>query len=162
MSKATAIKKALGGLGGLAHGFADTAAAHPAALAAGTYLGAQFVGSEVVAPVGKSVKDRLTGKAAEDFQAALELRRKERLTMDLERLKRERFERDIARNMASLATMNPQVYNQVLAGRRLPPEAIVIGGRKRTDFLETLAAAMADGQFSGPSTEEQLIQALGA
>ncbi len=58
-----------------------------------------------------------------------------------------RLQRDMATNAARLASANPELYNRVLAGRRLPRGAVVIGGAPRTDLLEELAYRMASGEY---------------
>lgn len=52
-------------------------------------------------------------------------------------------------NARRLAMYAPHLYNQVMAGRKLPKNAVVIGGTPRTDLLEELASSMADGAWGG-------------
>lgn len=51
-------------------------------------------------------------------------------------------------NLQNLAMGAADIYNQMAAGRQLPPDAVVIGGQRRTDLLQQLAMNMADGAFS--------------
>ena len=52
---------------------------------------------------------------------------------------------------AILASTAPLLYNQILAGRRLPKGASVLGGAPRTDLLEELAYRMSQGQYASGS-----------
>lgn len=64
---------------------------------------------------------------------------------------REQQQRGMLRdeNARRLAMYAPHLYNQVMAGRKLPKNAVVIGGTPRTDLLEELASSMADGAWGG-------------
>ena len=53
------------------------------------------------------------------------------------------------RNLQFLKQNSPAVYDSVMAGRRLPADAIVLGGQPRTDLLDELARNMG----SSPSME---------
>ena len=63
-----------------------------------------------------------------------------------------------AEHMRMLTDMNVQQMQQfapdlaaaLLAGKRLPNDATVIGGRKRQDLLESVGQQMASGAFGGP------------
>lgn len=58
------------------------------------------------------------------------------------------LEADIQRNLQNLQMKAPDLYMRVAAGRVLPQGAVVIGGVPRTDLLNELGMAMANGQFS--------------
>lgn len=58
------------------------------------------------------------------------------------------LEADIQRNLQNLQMKAPDLYMRVAAGRVLPQGAVVIGGAPRTDLLNELGMAMANGQFS--------------
>jgi len=61
-----------------------------------------------------------------------------------------------------LAAIDPHLYNEVMAGRSLPKDAVVFGGQPRTDLMEELAMGMAQGQFEKPkSAQDELMQSLG-
>jgi hypothetical protein len=49
----------------------------------------------------------------------------------------------IRRNIQVIAQTNPQLYNELVAGKRLPRGAIVLGGPPRRDLLEEVATMMA-------------------
>ena len=46
-----------------------------------------------------------------------------------------------------LATFSPQKYQELLAGKRLPQDAVVFGGTPRTDLLQQFANDVAMGNF---------------
>jgi hypothetical protein len=51
----------------------------------------------------------------------------------------------IRANITMIARTNPQLYNELVAGRRLPRGAIILGGPPRKDLLEEVATMMAGG-----------------
>jgi hypothetical protein len=65
-------------------------------------------------------------------------------------MKARRLQEAMSQNMMRLAAVNPQLYNQLLIGRALPQGAVVIGGGKSSDFLESVAYQMATGGFGNP------------
>lgn len=71
------------------------------------------------------------------------------------------FEERATKAMMRLAATNPQMYNEVLTGRKLPRGAMVFGGRPRTDLLELLAAQMAAGEYEVSNPEQDLARMLG-
>ena len=78
------------------------------------------------------------------------------------RVEIEGLQRKIARSAMRLAAIDPHLYNEVMAGRSLPKDAVVFGGQPRTDLMEELAMAMATGQFQKPeSAQAQLMAELG-
>lgn len=50
-------------------------------------------------------------------------------------------------NTRRILQMRPDLAQNLLAGRRLPPGAQMFGGNPRTDLLEEIAMAMAQGQL---------------
>lgn len=73
---------------------------------------------------------------------------------------------DLQRRMAQasmrLAALDPHLYNEIMAGRSLPKDAVVFGGQPRTDLMEELSMGMAQGQFKEPpSAHDELMQELG-
>lgn len=64
-----------------------------------------------------------------------------------ELLEQARMERALAQNQARLAQANPTLYTSVMAGRKVPTGAVVLGGRPRTDLMRELAASMDSGAF---------------
>lgn len=71
------------------------------------------------------------------------------------RMEAERRAREAAMNAQILAQTNPELYKQLLAGRKLPRGAIVIGGRPRMDLLEQVASEMGSGAYDPPPSAEQ-------
>lgn len=61
---------------------------------------------------------------------------------------RQSLQAAIDSNLRRVAQADPAMYAQVMAGRRLPQGAVVLGGEQRTDLLQELGRAMAEGQFS--------------
>lgn len=60
-----------------------------------------------------------------------------------------------------LASADPHLYNEVVAGKRLPQGAMVLGGSPRYDLMETLAYDLVDGRYPAqPDPENQLLQLL--
>jgi len=49
----------------------------------------------------------------------------------------------IRANITQIARTNPQLYNELVAGKRLPRGAIILGGPPRKDLLEEVATMMA-------------------
>jgi len=78
------------------------------------------------------------------------------------RVEIEGLQRKIAQSAMRLAAIDPHLYNEVMAGRSLPKDAVVFGGQPRTDLMEELAMGMAQGQFEKPkSAQDELMQSLG-
>ena len=67
-----------------------------------------------------------------------------------QRMRDQRIQTSMAENIMRVASSNPQLYNQLVAGRLLPQGAVLIGGGRRTDFLESVAYQMATGGFGNP------------
>lgn len=78
-------------------------------------------------------------------------------------LRAERLKRNIDANKQLLLQMNPELANQLQAGRRLPRGAVVIGGRKREkSFLDLVAAQLSEGVYNQPvPLSEQLMMQQG-
>lgn len=71
--------------------------------------------------------------------------------------KADRLRRIMALNTTRLARLDPQTYNEVLAGRRLATGAAVFGGRPRTDMMDMLASQMASGQIAPQRSAEDTL-----
>lgn len=124
-------------------------------MALGVGIPTAIVGAELAREGKEAVKESFTG-----FQRDIEQElRNERIRM-AQRLKAQRLQKAIADNMTRLAAANPQLYNQLLAGRTLPEGAVLLGGGQRTDFLETVAYQMATGGFGTPTESADPIQAI--
>jgi hypothetical protein len=57
-------------------------------------------------------------------------------------MKTQRLQRDMAANTARLAAMDPQLYSEVMAGRRIATGSRVFGGQPRVDLMEQMALRM--------------------
>ncbi len=68
-----------------------------------------------------------------------------------EAMRQARMRELMAQNTMRLATQHPDIYNSVMAGRRLPRGTVVIGGQPRIDDLQRVAMAMSDDTLSGLS-----------
>lgn len=105
--------------------------------------------------VGSAVKESFTG-VDKDIQEEMKNRRYQAA----QAIKAQRLQKAMADNMMRLAAANPQLYNQLMVGRQLPQGAVVLGGGKRSDFLETVAYQMATGAFGTPTDSPDALQAL--
>ena len=73
--------------------------------------------------------------------------RSQRMKQRMEESQREQVRRSMRESLARIAAIDPQMYSEVMAGRRLPQGARVIGGTPRTDLLAQLASDMAGGYY---------------
>ena len=74
-----------------------------------------------------------------------------------ELLEQARMERALVQNQARLAQANPTLYTSVMAGRKVPTGAVVLGGRPRTDLMRELAASMDSGAFQKKDPLSELM-----
>lgn len=72
-------------------------------------------------------------------------------------------QQNIEENAISLARNAPDVYQMVMAGRMLPNGSTSIGGRRRVDLLEQVAAGMGEGRGipQRPNPDDFLNQIMG-
>ena len=102
---------------------------------------AAFLSTQIGAPVGSAVSDLIDPKIEERAEAL-------RMGLDqyqesvLDRLSKARQREEIERNMMMVQRSDPHLYNQVMAGRRLPQGSVVLGGAPRQDLMEELASYM--------------------
>ncbi len=113
------------------------------------------------AAIGGALAGEVGGPIAQVFQDPLkeEIRtiRDERAAMTAEAYRMERLRRTMAINTARLAALNPHLYNEILAGRKLAPGSVVFGGEPRTDLMEMLTSRMAQGQYQEPPSVEDAL-----
>ena len=64
--------------------------------------------------------------------------------------RREELDRLTRVNTMRMMQMEPALAQTLMAGRRLPEGATVIGGQPRMDLLEQVSRQMAEGRFSTP------------
>lgn len=114
---------------------------YPAAdTAALGYLGYEFVGK----PVGQLASN--IWNAGDVAEQEAELWQRSQLTLRAMEEKRKARQEAVQKNIQTIASQNPQLYNELIVGRSLPRGAIVLGGPPRTDLLETVASMMAGEQ----------------
>jgi hypothetical protein len=139
---------------------AKWAVKHPLIAGPGLYYGGKF-GKE---HIGKPMYEAITDVDSPYRQMVMESKQR-RLEQGVALRTRVQYE-DIQRRMAKaamrLAALDPHMYNEVMAGRSLPKDAVVFGGQPRTDLMEELAASMAQEQFKEPqSAHDELMESLG-
>lgn len=93
-------------------------------------------------------------ESTETAQRLLEQSRSQKITKLLEQA---RIERMIQENQARIARSDPRLYTSVLAGRSVPTNSVVLGGRPRMDLMQELAASMGSGRFDRPDPLSELI-----
>jgi hypothetical protein len=94
----------------------------------------------------------------DDYRRAVEQEQKTRILQ----IQQKRLEEAMLRSAARLAAANPHLYNEIMAGRRLPLGAVVLGGKPRVDLMEQLALDMTQGAYAQePSADTQLAELLG-
>lgn len=71
------------------------------------------------------------------------------------KMKVERLQQGMAANAARIASIRPDLYNQILYKRQLPRGAVPIGGSPDNAFLNQITLAMASGSLEPPATAEQ-------
>jgi hypothetical protein len=124
----------------------------------GVAYGLMFGKSAIVDPIVKGFTDS-------PYSDALQ-RSKERYRMQQQalraRVEYEELQRRMTRATMQLAATDPHLYNEVMAGRSLPRDAVVFGGQPRTDLMEELSMGMAQGQFEQqPTAHDELMKELG-
>jgi len=128
------------------------------------YFGATF-GWDII---GNPIAEKTFGgtRATRDPYAEQIIQAKERYkgqqTALRARIEFENLQRRMQQATMRLAATDPHLYNEVLAGRSLPKDAVVFGGQPRQDLMEELAMSMATDQFKQPqSAHSELMQELG-
>lgn len=128
-------------------GPATKAAAGVAAVGGAVDLGGMTVGKMVSGAYDAMTADE---RLDSDMTGLVAMQRLLRARQERE----QRLQRKMAENEAALAASNPTLYNNVLAGRKLPRGAVRIGGQPRRDLMERLTRLMAEGQFGGTQETE--------
>jgi hypothetical protein len=144
---------------------AQWAKEHPV-IAGLSALGAVGLGSEVVPPVVRGVHRDWSNHTVAEARKELESEKDMQAIGESHRLRQESVERELAKQSARLAAANPHLYNQIMAGRRLPQGAVILGGNPRTDLMEQIAGGMASNpqlQQQGPAMgpQDQFLNELG-
>ena len=132
----------------------EFAAQHPVAAISGELLTLGVFGP----PVAEFTTDLFSTRKLREEGAAIAQAQSIGLA---QRMQQERMSKASASNLAMLAALRPEIYNQVAAGRVLPKGAIVIGGQPDFEGLGAVGSAMAAGAFQRPPTaEEAFLQTL--
>tara|TARA_Y100001973_G_C5008944_1_gene237403 strand:+ start:43 stop:525 length:483 start_codon:yes stop_codon:yes gene_type:complete len=134
------------------------AATNPIPTAGLLGTGGYFVGKDIVAPIAGGLGEA-TGvpdllRRSESDEKYEDFIRDQDISLS-KKMENQRIEQMVQQNMAMVAKMNPQLYNQVMAGRVLPKGAVVLGGPRREDLMEELAYLM--GSSSSPEQFESLL-----
>ena len=104
------------------------------------------------------MEDNPTMRMISDLKA----RRQQRMSALGAKMQVEDLQRRMARASMRLAAVDPHLYNEIVAGRTLPRDAVVFGGKPRTDLMEDLSMSMAEGNFQEPQTaQSELLSQLG-
>tara|TARA_Y100001938_G_scaffold150556_1_gene242040 strand:+ start:3703 stop:4239 length:537 start_codon:yes stop_codon:yes gene_type:complete len=117
-------------------------------------------------PIVKGIRSGYTDYDFNRQVAAVKAEKENRRYMAGMNQQREEVEKELARQAARLAAANPNLYNQIMAGRRLPQGAVLLGGQPRTDLMEQIAYGMASNpqlQQPGPmmAPQDQFLNELG-
>ena len=97
-----------------------------------------------------------------DLKEAIELDRRNRVGARLEVLRAEEKRRRSMESLARLAAMDPQLYNELTAGRVLPKGGVMFGGVPRTDILESVGGMMAEGEVTRrPDPDQEFMKLFG-
>jgi len=122
------------------------------------YFGTTFTKDVMVDPIMEGFTENPYSDA---IQASKERYRGQQMALRT-RLEYENLQRRMQQATMRLAVADPHLYNEVMAGRSLPKDAVVFGGQPRTDLMEELAMSMAQDQFKEPpSAQDELMQELG-
>lgn len=116
------------------------------------------VGGALMAPLGLEIGRKVVGSLGTDrLDYMVQGQRQAMMASMAQGLENERLQSLMAINTQRLAQFAPDLYTQVMAGRRLPRGAVVIGGAPRLDLMDELALAMAQGKMRPkPSVADQL------
>ena len=157
LASAPPIPKGRWSAAGLIKGVKGAAKAPLTLKGAGALGGALFAmeAADMAAGGLGALKDWAFADPAAD-QARM-LRARTQLIRERQRQQAEKQETERLRavNMQRIATLNPQLAMQLSAGRILPKNATVIGGRPNISALESVADAMAAGSLD-PNTPDPL------
>ena len=122
-------------------------------------LGGAYVGHEVASPIiGSLIDEHITGASLERQQQQVENLREGNRKRRSRQVRVANIQENIRRNQQLLAMKDPHLYAQVMAGRHLPQDAVVLGGTPRQDLMEELAQHMGSLPSPGPFDGADLFQ----
>lgn len=119
-----------------------------------------FAMNEVVSPLIGGIGDYFSGGGQKRARAAQSLEYRARALAAGKALEAERVQRGMSESLVKLRALDPALFQRVMAGRRLPVGAEVIGGVPRVDLLEELAQMMTLGQVPGQPGGGGLLASL--
>lgn len=106
--------------------------------------------ADIFSPVGDAAYQTVSGNQGKSIQASVSAQNALSTFQRVQAARQEILRRKQAENEALLAQQNPALYTSVLAGRKLPRGAVVIGGRPRRDLMSRLTEMMSTGEMAGP------------
>lgn len=123
-----------------------------AALSVGAGLGMTF-GPQMVQMGGDAVEgvdEMMTHRRFERSRAMVEQSRRDML---LQQMQEQRLQAAMQLNEMRLQQLDPHLYAELQAGRRLARGAVPIGGNARRDLIEEVTRGMSQGQYSQPQPQ---------
>lgn len=112
-------------------------------------------------PLGQAIKRDFTGETDRERYRRLRSMIQARQAAELMNLEMRVKQRRMAQIQGRMAATNPQMYNEIMAGRVLPPQATVLGGVPRQDLMNQVASQAVEGGFQQqPDPNEQLRMLL--
>lgn len=160
MSKMGAVAKALKGAAGKAKGVTGRVSASGMAAKAGSHVKDAFAKHPVLSSVGAAGlalpiadwgvglgKDGIDALTGSDDEYRRKLAVQEMLLGMNENVAQDARNQLIQMNTMKLMQTDPQLAQQLMVGRKLPPAAAMFGVKPRRDLIEEVAEAMSNGQF---------------
>jgi len=145
------------GVGGKRLGQAFTM--HPLLTTGAVGLGGLFAKEAVIDPLAGGIAQGAKHMVGVDtpydrMREAFETQRQSQYAQMQQMQQLEQEKRVFAQASAALASRNPHLYNQIMAGRQLPQGAVVLGGspqpQRMEDFLRQQLAPQGMGPMMGP------------
>lgn len=125
---------------------------------------AGFAAETLVPSVGGFARDLVFRPGVTDQQRSNNLEQLYRIKRE-KKLRKDYFDLQLKMQEAvrQLATLSPQKYQELLAGKKLPADAIVFGGSPRVDLLQQFAtdSAMQSLTPQGMQPNNDPLEALG-
>lgn len=99
-----------------------------------------------------------SGFGGPSFDEKLRIANRAAMTARADSMQMARLQGDNAYNTAALAGLFPDRFQEIMAGRRLPQGAVVIGGTPRVDLMSEIAMGMSTGKYQ---QEPQMAAGVG-
>ena len=126
---------------------------HPVGSAVGAYFAYDIVGKTAISGASRSLTGEDPFNPERSYSYLVAKQRRLRSIQAERQQQMNELQQLMSQNMARLAIANPKLYNQVMAGRRIPEGAVVIGGQAREDLMEQLAYSMSTGGLQQPGQD---------